>query len=209
MVPEIREKMQTRGVLRLFIFKRGVFVTKSELVDILDMNPIIAAVRDDGWEQAITSSAEVIFYLKANLLTVKKHIAEAIEKGKTVFVHIDLADGIGKDKTGIEFLLKCGVHGIISTRNQLINIAKDKGLLTVQRFFALDSQGLDSIRDIASSADLIEIMPGVVPKIIQKFSLDGAAVIAGGLIETKDEVMTALTAGATAVSTGKSNLWNI
>ena len=184
-------------------------MTKRELIDILDMNPIIAAVRDDGWEKAIASSAEVIFYLKANLLTVEKRIAEAIEKGKTVFVHIDLADGIGKDKTGIEFLSKCGVHGIISTRNQLINIAKDKGLMTVQRFFALDSQGLDSIRDIASSADLIEIMPGVVPKIIQRFSLDGAAVIAGGLIETKDEVMTALTAGATAVSTGKNELWNL
>lgn len=182
---------------------------KNDLLNALERSPVIAAVRDDGWENAVSSSAEVIFYLKANLLTVKSRICEAIENDKIIFVHIDLADGIGKDKTGIEFLANCGVHGIISTRNQLIGIAKEKGLLTVQRFFALDSQGLDSIRDVAGGADLLEIMPGVVPKIISRFSDGGATVIAGGLIETKDEVLTALNAGATAVSTGKVALWEI
>lgn len=186
-------------------------MTKNDLINALEVSPVIAAVRDDGWDKAIASPAEVIFYLKANLMTVKEKVAEAVANGKTVFVHIDLADGIGKDKTGIDFLAECGVHGIISTRNQLISIAKEKGLLTVQRFFALDSQGIESIRDVssASAATALEIMPGVVPKIIEKFAEKGALVIAGGLIETKDEVMTALNAGAAAVSTGKNNLWNI
>ncbi|MBO7218060.1 MAG: glycerol-3-phosphate responsive antiterminator [Clostridia bacterium] len=184
-------------------------MNKNELLNLLERSPVIAAVRDDGWEKAINSSAEVIFYLKANLLTVKSRIAEAAERGKIVFVHIDLADGIGKDKTGIEFLHTCGVHGVISTRNQLISIAKEKKLLTVQRFFALDSQGLESIRDVAGAADLLEIMPGVVPKIIERFANGGSSVIAGGLIETKEEVFTALNAGASAVSTGKVDLWDI
>ena len=186
-------------------------MTKNELLDLLEAAPVIAAVRDDGWNEALSSSAEVIFYLKANLLTVKNRIAEAVEKGKTVFVHIDLADGIGKDKTGIDFLDKCGVHGIISTRSQLIAAAREKGLLTVQRFFALDSQGIESIKDVSGigAADFIEIMPGVVSKIIDLFVKKGALVIAGGLIETKDEVFTALNAGASAVSTGKNQLWNI
>lgn len=186
-------------------------MTKSELINALEISPVIAAVRDDGWDDALASPAEVIFYLKANLLSVKDRVCEAVEKGKIVFVHIDLADGIGKDKSGVEFLARCGVHGIISTRNQLVAIAKEKGLLTVQRFFALDSQGLDSMRDVsnASAADLLEIMPGVIPKIIEKFAERGLTVIAGGLIETKSEVTTALRAGATAVSTGKSDLWSI
>ncbi len=191
---------------------KGVYlVTKNDLIDALEVSPVIAAVRDDGWDKAIASPAEVIFYLKANLMTVKEKVAEAVKNGKIVFVHIDLADGIGKDKTGVEFLAECGVHGIISTRNQLISIAKEKGLLTVQRFFALDSQGIESIRDVSSmsAATALEIMPGIVPKIIEKFAEKGALVIAGGLIETKDEVMTALNAGAAAVSTGKNNLWNI
>ena len=191
---------------------KGVYlVTKNDLINALEVSPIIAAVRDDGWDKAIASPAEVIFYLKANLMTVKEKVAEAVKNGKIVFVHIDLADGIGKDKTGVEFLAECGVHGIISTRNQLISIAKEKGLLTVQRFFALDSQGIESIRDVSSmsAATALEIMPGIVSKIIEKFAEKGALVIAGGLIETKDEVMTALNAGAAAVSTGKNNLWNI
>lgn len=186
-------------------------MTKKELLNSFERCPVIAAVRDDGWQEAINSPAEVIFYLKANLLTIKDRVCEATQKNKIVFVHIDLAEGIGKDKTGIEFLLNCGVAGIISTRNQLINIAREKGLLTVQRFFALDSQGIDSIRDVGgmSSADFLEIMPGVVTKIIEKFAAENVTVIAGGLIETKNEVMTALRAGAVTVSTGKKSLWNL
>ncbi len=200
----------TLGVLHLFIFLLGeCFMTKGELVNTLERNPVIAAVREDGWAEALSSSAEVIFYLKSNLLTFEREIAEAIKKGKIIFVHIDLAEGIGKDRTGIDFLASCGVSGIISTRNQLINYAKEKGLLTVQRFFVLDSQGLDNIRDITDSADFVEIMPGVVKKVISRFTESGKDVIAGGLIETKDEVMTALGAGALAVSTGKQKLWEI
>ena len=184
-------------------------MTKAELLNLLEISPIIAAVRDDGWEDALASPAEVIFYLKANLLTVRQRVTEAKQNGKALFIHIDLADGIGKDRTGIEFLAQCGVEGIISTRNQLISIAKEKGLLSVQRFFALDSQGIESLRDSVGTADLLEIMPGIVPKIIEKFAKGGAVVIAGGLIETKDEVLAALKAGATAVSTGKEALWSI
>lgn len=184
---------------------------KSDFLSVLERSPVIAAVRDDGFNKAIESPSEIIFYLKANILTVKERAEEAVKAGKILFVHIDLADGIGKDKAGIEFLSKCGVNGIISTRNQLISIARDMGLLTVQRFFALDSQGLDSMQEISniSCADLLEIMPGVIPKVIEKFAERNIDVIAGGLIETKAEVLTALQSSACAVSTGKSELWYI
>lgn len=184
-------------------------MNKNDLFYVLERSPVIAAVRDDNWENAISSSAEVIFYLKANLLTVESRIAEAIKNGKIIFIHLDLADGIAKDHAGIKYLAKIGVHGIISTRNNLINYAKDAGLITVQRFFALDSQGLKNLRDIIGLADFIEIMPGVIPKIIKTFVENGADTIAGGLIETKDEVITSLNSGAIAVSTGKLELLNI
>ena len=184
-------------------------MTRAEFLDCLERSPVIAAVKDNGWQSALSSPAEVIFYLKANLLTVRERIAEAAAAGKTVFIHIDLADGIGKDKVGIEFLAECGAHGVISTRQHLIGLAKERGLLTVQRFFALDSQGLASIGDMygASQADVFEIMPGVIPKVIQKFAENRVSVIAGGLIESKHEVTTALQSGASAVSTGKEELW--
>ena len=53
----------------------------------------------------------------------------------------------------------------------------------------------------------MEIMPGVIPKAITRFSRCGIPVIAGGLIESKQEVTEALGAGATAVSTGQEKLW--
>lgn len=180
---------------------------KHKLVDSLESGPVIAAVRDENFEEAINSQCEVIFYLKANLLTIKEKVEKIKKSQKIIFVHIDLAEGIGRDKTGIEFLASIGVDGIISTRNQLISAAKDKGLLTVQRFFALDSQGLEAIKD--SPADFIEIMPGVIPKIIKRFSMGNQPVIAGGLIETKAEVLTALQNGALAVSSGKKEMWEI
>lgn len=177
--------------------------------DRLERCPVVAAIPDTRFSLALSSPAEVIFCLKANLLTVAEHIKQAHAANKAVFVHLDLADGIGKDKTGIEFLANCGVDGIISTRGQLIRAAKEHGLIAVQRFFTLDSQGLDGIAEQLRtvSPDFIEIMPGVIGKTVARFASGDIPVIAGGLIETKAEVTDALGNGAVAVSTGKKELW--
>ena len=147
--------------------------------------------------------------LSADLLTVAQRVAQAHEKGKLLLVHMDLAEGIGKDRTGIRYLAQCGADGIISTRAQIIRMAKEQNLLTVQRFFALDSKGMESIEDMlrSSSPDLMEIMPGVIAKAITRFSSGNVPVIAGGLIQTKQEVTEALGSGAAAVSTGCEALW--
>ena len=182
-----------------------------ELVDRLECVPIIAAIRDDRWQQALASPAEVLFYLECSLLTVERRICQAHSAGKIIFVHVDLSEGIGRDKTGIAYLAQCGVDGIISTKSQLIRTAKELGLLTVQRFFALDSQGMDSIQEVLKNTkpDFMEIMPGVLPKVIQRLSGGFIPVIAGGLIESKAEITGALGSGATAISTGCPELWEL
>lgn len=179
------------------------------LLDTLGEAPIIAATDQSGWAAALDSNAEVLFHLNANIMTVKEEIEAAKRKGKLVFIHIDLAEGIGRDKMGIMWLKNAGVDGIISTRTGLIRNAKEAGLITVQRFFVLDSKGMHSIGETIENTkpDLIEIMPGVIPKAIKLFSDKSIPVIAGGLIETKQEVMSALNSGAVAVSTGKKELW--
>ena len=181
----------------------------SDFLDCLEQNPIIAAIRNQGWEAALASPAQVLFYLSADLLTIRQKVAEAHGAEKLVFVHVDLAEGIGKDRTGIRFLAECGVDGVISTRPQIIRYGKEQGLLTVQRFFALDSQGMESIDEMLRNTNphLMEIMPGVIAKAIRRFSTGGIPVIAGGLIETKAEVTEALGSGAAAVSTGRQELW--
>ena len=186
-------------------------MTKSELNDCLERSPVIASFHDNELEKALTAPPEILFDLRASLPKEAERIKKAHAAGKAIFVHIDLADGIGKDKTGIEYLATLGVDGIISTRGQMIKFAREAGLLTVQRFFALDTKGLDSIHELleSSAPDLIEIMPGVISKVIEKFSGGSIPVIAGGLIESKPEVMDALSQGALAVSTGKKELWYI
>ena len=183
----------------------------SELIACLECNPLIAAVGDDKWQKALESPAQVIFYMSANLLTIADRVRQAHEANKYVMVHLDLAEGIGRDKTGIRYLAQCGVDGIISTKGQLIRTAKEQGLFTVQRFFAVDSSGAEGIGEILRNPNphMLEVMPGVVLKVIRRYAKSGIPVIAGGLIQTKSEVTDALGAGATAVSTGQPELWYI
>ena len=180
-----------------------------DVLDCLECDPVIAAVRDEKWDAALQSPAQVIFYLSANLLTVGEKIEVAHKDGKYVMIHIDLAEGIGKDKIGIQFLKQCGADGILSTRANLIKLAKEQNMIAIQRFFLLDSKGIESIDEMlkTSNPHMMELMPGVIDKAIARFQRGNIPVIAGGLIETKQEVTNALGQGATAVSTGKNELW--
>ena len=181
----------------------------AKLINRLECCPIIAAVQEDKFQAALESPAEVIFCLEPHLLTIRQRADQARCAGKILFVHLAMAEGISQDKEGVQFLADCGVEGIISTKGHIIRIAKDLGMLTVQRFFALDTQGMGIIQDTIKTnpPHLMEIMPGVLPKAIRRFSDGPVPVIAGGLIETKQEVTAALSSGATAISTGCRDLW--
>ena len=172
---------------------------------------IIAAVRnDDEFNSAILSSGKIIFDLSPSMLTLEEKIKKAHKSNKKLFIHLDLAEGIGKDKAGVCYVKKLGVDGIISTRVNIIKFAREEKLFTVQRFFIVDSQSLNTaVESVKSSKpDMIEIMPGVVEKVI-KYMKEKVSVpiIAGGIIETEEEVKRALDAGATAISTGKKEFW--
>lgn len=174
------------------------------------INPVIAAVRtDEQYKNALKSDVSAIFMLKADILTIPELIKE--KKDKKVFVHVDMAEGVGKDKKGIELLKRMGVDGIITTKNSLISCAKDLGLITVQRFFIIDSGSVATALESVSQTkpDFAELMPGVIPKAIKGFiEKTHVPIISGGLIEDKADVISALSAGAEAVSTGKVELWN-
>ena len=92
----------------------------------------------------------------------------------------------------------------------LCEAAKEAGLLTVQRFFIVDSHSFDTAIESVKMAhpDMIEVMPALVTREIKRLreSLK-IPVIAGGLIEEKTEIYSALSSGASAVSTGKHELW--
>lgn len=182
---------------------------KEELIRRLEDAPVIAAVRDRLFDKALASPVEVIFLLGGDIATIADRIEAAKTAGKYIFIHIDLCDGIGKDRSGVRFLASCGADGIISTKSSIIKFAKEAGLISIQRFFAYDSHGVGSISEVLANTkpDIMEIMPGIIGKVIQRFVATGIPLIAGGLVETRQEVNTALTLGAFAVSTGREELW--
>lgn len=174
---------------------------------------IIAAVRTQAeFENAVNSKAGIIFHLSPDLHTVADMAKAAHSCGKKLFIHLDLATGIGKDKSGILYAKNAGVDGVLSTRVNIIKAARECGVFTVQRFFAVDSQSVDTTVEAVKSAkaDMIEIMPGVLTKVIKRLrQLVNVPIIAGGLIDSADEIEDILASGATAVSTSKNELWNL
>ncbi len=174
---------------------------------------VIAAVRNDQeFLKAVNANVDVIFDLSPDLLTLENKVKIAQDKQKKIFVHVDLASGIGKDKSGLTYLKNLSVDGIISTRANMIKLAHELGMFTVQRFFIIDSQSIDTTVETqkSSKADMIEIMPGVLAKALEKLKKRvSVPIIAGGLIEDKEEIELAFLHGATAVSTGKEELWEI
>lgn len=175
-------------------------------------NKIIAAVRNsEELEMAVKSSVKMIFMLAPNIAEIKNQAELAHSADKRFFIHIDLAEGIGKDEYGIAYAKKQGVDGIISTRTNMIKMAKKAGVCTVQRFFIVDSRSVETSVEAAknSKADMIEIMPGIVSKVISRIRTElSVPVVAGGLIETYDEINDAFACGASAISIGKKEFWD-
>jgi glycerol uptake operon antiterminator len=127
-----------------------------------------------------------------------------------VFVHIDLIDGLASRDVAVDYIAKnTKADGIISTRPNIVKCAKTYDLLTIQRFFVLDSIALNNIgKQLSNAADAIEILPGVMPKIIKILATcTEKPIIAGGLIIDKEDVVNALNAGASAISSSNENIW--
>ena len=182
-------------------------------MDLSSFGSVIAAVRtDEELELAIDSSVKVIFDLNPDLITIAKKVKKVHQADKKLFIHMDLATGIGKDESGIKFAKAIGVDGIISTRVNIIRLAREHEIFSVQRFFAVDSRSIDTTAAAIKSSkpDMVEIMPGLLFKVIKNLCTRiDTPIIAGGLIDSDDEVKGAIESGAAAVSTGKFSLWSL
>jgi len=174
--------------------------------------PIIAAVKDmDGLDRCLESESKIIFVLFGDICNIAGIVKTIKESGRIVIVHVDLINGLSTKEISVDFIKNnTAADGIISTKPALIKRAKELGLFTVFRFFVIDSLALENItkQSKAAKPDYIEILPGVMPKIIKKIhTLTSVPVIAGGLILDKEDVMTALSAGAVSISTTNQNVW--
>lgn len=184
------------------------------LAETLLDEPVIAAVKtDESLTAALASPCSAVFLLASTLLTVDGLVHRIHDAGKLAVVHIDLVDGLSSREIAVDSLnALCHPDGIISTRPTLIRRARHRGLLTVQRAFILDSLSLTSLSGQLEQGkpDFVEILPGIMPRVIAEISArTQVPVIAGGLLRDKADVMAAMRAGAAAVSTSTPSLWDI
>lgn len=188
--------------------------TAAKVRKALAENPLIAAVRSPAAaESVLASPIQVVFIVEGNLFEYTAAITKLTEKGRYVFLHLDLIEGIGKDQAGLQYIADhTSVSGIISTKSVLLKHAAVCRLLTIQRIFLLDSSSIKSgVKLIeASSPDFIEVMPALIPKAITNLSSQLAIpLICGGMIAEKCDIINALNAGAAGVSVSNPELWNV
>lgn len=179
----------------------------------LNRHPIIVALTDSrDLEKALAADSGIIILIQADICTLNESAKRIKDTDKLIFVHIDLMKGLKRDASGIQFLADhIGVDGIVTTNANLIRVARRLNLLTIQRIFILDSasikQGIKSITE--SQPDAVEILPGIaVPHIQEQIKANiKQLVIAGGLINTEDEIIHILKNGAEGVSSSATDLW--
>ena len=107
-------------------------------------HPVIASIRNDtDFIYALNSKVAALFILHGDIFNLPQIMEECKKYEKLLFLHMDLIKGIGRDKEGVIYLAKKELcDGIVTTKSNLINIAKKEGLVAVQRLFLLDSAAL-------------------------------------------------------------------
>ena len=188
-----------------------------EFVEKVEASPIIAAVKnDEELENCLKSEIDVVFILYGDVVTIPAIIDRIKDSGRTAMVHLDLVSGLMQKEISLDFIrYKTRADGIITTKSNLIQHARELELNTVLRYFILDSMALQNIEKQAKSPgvrpDIIEFLPGIVlPKMIKRINkVSRVPIIAGGLIADKEDVMNALDAGALAISTTNEMVWGL
>ena len=171
--------------------------------------PAVRRMKD--LEKLMGYSYEYMVLLDSHISQIQSIMELGRANGKKILLHADLIEGLKNDEYAAEFL--CQVikpAGLLSTRTSVIAKTKQNRLLAIQRVFLLDSGALEKSYSILerSQPDYIEVLPGVLPEMIAEVKEKaGIPIFAGGLIRTVAEVERAIEAGATAVTTSRTELW--
>ena len=189
-----------------------------EFYEAVEANPVIAAVKNDAGLQAAVEMEEIqmIFVLYGDVCTIPAILERIKAAGKKAMVHIDLIAGLSAKE------IICGIYRQADKSGRdhhdkpaLVRRAKELGIFAVLRFFVIDSLALKNIENLemqcgTSRPDFIEVLPGVMPKVLGRIAkVSRIPMIAGGLITEKEDVIAALSAGAIAVSSTNQDVWNL
>lgn len=162
-------------------------------------------------EKAIASPYEYLVLLDVHIAQLKHACSMVHQANKKLFLHIDLIQGLQSDGHATEYLCQeYRPYGIMSTKSSVIQKAKQKGVVAVQRIFLIDNSALEKSCKLLQTTqpDVIEVLPGGMPSVIRKVKeRTSLPILAGGFILTHEDVEFALQAGAEAVTTSNTKLW--
>jgi glycerol uptake operon antiterminator len=171
--------------------------------------PAIRSMKD--FDKMLDTSFQYGVFLDLHVGMLKSVFEYARNENRKMFLHLDLIHGLSSDEYAAEYVCQeIKPYGIISTKGNVIKKARQKGVYATQRMFVIDSSAMKRSIELIQKTDpdFIEVLPGVVPKIIKEIGTKtGKPIFAGGLIDTVDEVEAALEAGATAITTSDRVLW--
>lgn len=175
--------------------------------------PIIASITsEEQLAHALRSPVTRVNLMTGDITALGNVVSQLHEAGKQVYVHMEMVQGIGRDASAIHYIAGTfGVDGIVTTKSHAVAAARQAGIRSIQRVFAIDSAAVETgIRMIATSKpDEVELMPGLMPRIIRELKARiSRPLIVGGLIRYEEEVLEALGSGADYVSVGNPVLWS-
>lgn len=189
---------------------------KSEFLETLEDHPIIPAIKkEEDLKDLVDLDIPLVFVLNSDILRLEAVVKKLQKQGKFPFVHTDMLTGMASNPIVVEYFhQKFGNNcGILTTKKSIVEAAVRKNIRVVQRVFLIDSISIEAnIRSLKNNEpDAIEVMPGVIPKGIRSFKkeMPHIPIIAGGLIESKEEIMAVLEAGGVGVSATRKELWTL
>lgn len=138
-------------------------------------------------------------------------VQEMKNRQKKVLIHSELIKGLSSDEYGAIYLIQAlKVDGIISSKPKVIEVCKKRKVIGILRFFLKDSISLSQSLEVAQKVnpDYLEVLPAlcidIIPEIKNQVHCD---ILMGGLIRSKEQIKTCLSAGAIAVTTSNPKFW--
>lgn len=185
---------------------------KSGLIQLLEKHHIIAALcKESDLDDLCLSNVKLAFILCGDLKSLPEIVSRIKKANILSFVYIDFIDGLSSKDAAVDFVkyYTCA-DGIVTTKPNQVKRAHSLKLMTVQRYFVFDTIAMYNIKKqmTLTTADAVEILPGVIPLVNKYLSSDGQEpLIVGGFINTQEEIENALSSGALAITTSIPNLW--
>lgn len=184
----------------------------SLFLDKISENPIVASINDlDKLDNALESPCEIISLLTGNIFNLKEISSKVHKSNKLLLIYIDEIDGFSKDTWGLEYIVKnIPLHGIITSKDNMVKLSKDMGVFTIQRMFIPDTMALENVLNSVKKnrPHALEILPGIMPKVIKKIvEATKIPLIASGLVSDFKDVKSSLDSGAIGISTSNKDIW--